>query len=268
MTETLKLMCIFAHPDDESMGTGGMLAKYAAEGVETYVISATRGERGWQGAPEDNPGLQALGQQREGELHAAAALLGVHEVIILDYIDGDLDQANPVEVTSKLVSHIRRVRPHVIVTFDPFGAYGHPDHIAICQLTSAAVVAAADADYPAAQTWPPHRVAKLYYLAETASLYDLYFAAFGEIVMEFDGVERRGAPWVDWAVTTRLDTSMYWRQASAAIAAHQSQVPDDLWQSLSESFHQQLWREQTFYRALSFVNGGRAIEDDLFAGLR
>ena len=75
MTETLKLMCILAHPDDESLGTGGILAKYAAEGVETYLITATRGERGWMGDEKDDPGPEALGQLRTQELQAAARAL-------------------------------------------------------------------------------------------------------------------------------------------------------------------------------------------------
>jgi hypothetical protein len=70
--------------------------------------------------------------------------LGIREVNFLDYIDGDLDQADPAEAITKIVSHLKRIRPHVVITFDPNGAYGHPDHIAICQFTTAAVLAAAD----------------------------------------------------------------------------------------------------------------------------
>ena len=68
MTEQLKLMVVLAHPDDESLGMGGILARYAAEGVETYLITATRGERGWFGDPAEYPGPTALGQRREQEL--------------------------------------------------------------------------------------------------------------------------------------------------------------------------------------------------------
>ena len=97
MTSSLRLLCVLAHPDDESLGTGGILAKYSAEGVETYLLTATRGERGWPGKPEENPGLTALGRIREAELQAAAAILGLHEVTFLDYLDGDVDQADPAE---------------------------------------------------------------------------------------------------------------------------------------------------------------------------
>src|ERR1700730_16777376 len=87
MTDKLRLMCVLAHPDDESLGMGGVLAKYAAEGVETYLVTATRGERGWQDDPADNPGLSVLGKLREAELRAAAGILGLREVCFLDYID-------------------------------------------------------------------------------------------------------------------------------------------------------------------------------------
>ena len=114
VTTPLKLMCILAHPDDESLGTGGTLAKYAAEGVHTHVVCATRGERGRFGdAP--HPGLEIVGQTRENELRAAAAALNVREVHFLDYIDGDLDKAEQREAVMRIVGLLRRVRPHVVM---------------------------------------------------------------------------------------------------------------------------------------------------------
>src|SRR6185369_14573015 len=144
MTAALRLMCVLAHPDDESLGTGGILAKYASEGVATYVVTATRGERGRFDDTGVSPGPAIVGRAREAELRAAAAALGVREVAFLDYLDAQLDRADPNEAVEKIAAHIRRVRPHVVVTFDPFGAYGHPDHIAISQFTTAAIVRAAD----------------------------------------------------------------------------------------------------------------------------
>ena len=91
MQQQLRLMCILAHPDDESLGTGGILARYSAEGVATYLVMATHGERGWQGAVADYPGPQALGRIRESELRAAAQVLGLQEVVFLDYQDGALE---------------------------------------------------------------------------------------------------------------------------------------------------------------------------------
>lgn len=268
-TRPLKLMCILAHPDDESLGTGGILAKYAAEGVETYLVTATRGERGWTGPESEYPGLEALGKIREAELGGAAKLLGLRDVAFLDYIDGDLDQAEPPEIIGKIVDHIRRVQPHVVVTFDPYGAYGHPDHIAICQFTTAAVAAAANPAYPGTATSPAHQVSKLYYMIETEEMLTLYESIFGETVMHVDGVARRGPAWEAWAVTTRLDTSVFWRQVWAAVSCHRSQLPGyHALAGLTADEHKCLWGRPAFYRALSLVNGGRTVERDLFEGLR
>ena len=123
---SLRLLCILAHPDDEPLGVGRILAKYAAEGVATYLVTATRGEKGWFGPPEENPGPTELGKIREGELKEAAKVLGLREVNLLDYHDGELDKAKQGPFVQQLVGHIRRIRPHVVVTFDQNGVYGHP----------------------------------------------------------------------------------------------------------------------------------------------
>jgi LmbE family N-acetylglucosaminyl deacetylase len=268
MAHTLKLMAIFAHPDDESLGTGGTLVKYATEGIETYLITATRGERGWWGSEADYPGPAALGRTREAELRSAAQVLGLREVVFLDYMDGELDQASPQEVIAKLTAHIRRIRPDVVVTFDPDGVYGHPDHIAISQLTTAAIMAAADSAY-ADSGRPPHRVSKLYYRSSTSEDLAAYQVAFGDLVMHIDGVERRATGWPAWAISTRIDTAEYWPQVWEAVACHRSQLPGyQALKNLPPEHHQNLWGQQTFYRAFSLVNGGRIVESDLFAGLR
>lgn len=267
MTNALKLLCILAHPDDESLGTGGIVAKYAAEGVETALVTATRGQRGWFGAPDENPGLDALGRIREEELRAATARLGVRQLDILDYIDGELDQAAPDEIIAQLTAIVRRERPQVVVTFGPDGAYGHPDHIAISQFATAALVAAADASYDA--PGQPHRVAKLYYMALPAALAAAYQAVFGDLVMTIDGQERRDVVWPDWAITTRVDATAHWQTVWEAVQCHRTQLPNyATLAALAPEQHQQLWGRQTFYRAWSCVNGGRQVEDDLFAGLR
>ncbi len=273
MADNLKLMCVLAHPDDESLGTGGTLVKYAAEGIETTLVTATRGEHGWWGSEQDYPGPGALGQTREAELRAAAAVLGLREVNFLDYVDGDLDQADPAEAVAKIAGHVRRVRPHVVVTFGPEGAYGHPDHIAISQFTTAAIVAAADPGYAdsdhGVSAWLPHRVSKLYYMTATKDFLAAYQSIFGDIVMHIDGVERRGSGWDDWAITTWLDTEAHWRTVWRAVACHRSQLPGySRMENLPEAQRRRVWGVQTYYRALSLVNGGRAPETDLFAGLR
>lgn len=267
MNDSLRLMCVLAHPDDESLGMGGTLAKYAAEGVETYLVTATRGERGWWGDEKEYPGLEALGKIREAELLNAARELGLREVNFLDYVDGDLDRAHPAEITAQITAHLKRVKPHLVVTFDPNGAYGHPDHIAICQFTTAAVLAAADPNY--SNTFTPHRVTKLYFMAWTQDKYAAYESVFGELTMHIDNVARRSTPWPDWAITSVVDTADYWHTVWKAVSCHKSQLKAySQLEHLSPEHHKALWGTQEYYRALSFVNGGRAREMDLFEGLR
>ncbi|HMB22874.1 MAG TPA: PIG-L family deacetylase, partial [Anaerolineales bacterium] len=113
MSAALRMLAVFAHPDDESMGMGGTLAKYAAEGVATYLVCATRGERGWFGPEEQNPGPEALGKIRTQELKDAANALGLMGLYFLDYLDGEVDRAGHAEAIGKIVTHIRRIMPQV-----------------------------------------------------------------------------------------------------------------------------------------------------------
>ncbi len=269
MTQPLKLMCSLAHPDDESLGTGGTLAKYAAEGIETYLVMATRGERGWQDDPKDYPGPEALGKIRQVELLAAASVLGLREVDFLDYLDGDLDQADPQQAIAKIAAHLRRVRPQVVITFGPDGGYGHPDHIAISQFTAAAIVSAADPNYHHVDGSKPHRVSKLYYMVLNNEDAAAYIAAFGDIAFPVDGVARHAVTWPDWEITTEIDTATYQRTIWQAALCHQTQLPTyRALETLPDELHANLWRCQRYYRVFSTVNGGRKIERDLFEGLR
>lgn len=265
MPDPLRLMAVLAHPDDESLGCGGTLARYAAEGVETYLVTATLGERGWMGDPADDPGLAEMARIREAELRCAVEALGIRELALLGYIDGDLDQADPGEAAGRIAAHIRRRRPHVVITFGPDGAYGHPDHIAICQFSLEACILARQPD----GDLPGHRVDKLYYLATDQPLADAYIAAFGDIAMDVDGVTRRPYWLPDWQVSTLIDASDYWQQTWAAARCHASQLPPpDFLDGISDDAHRFLWGYQPFVRAFSFVNRGRARETDLFEGLR
>ena len=273
LRESLKLMAVLAHPDDESLGLGGTLAKYAAEGVEISLVTATRGEggrfRGHRDPPE-HPGPVALGRIREGELRAAAAALGARSVALLDYRDGELDRADPREATRRIVGYVRSRRPQVVITFAPDGAYGHPDHVAISQLATAAVVAAADPTFAdGGEGGPPHAVSKLYYIAWPASTWAAYQEAFRDLVARVDGVERRVVPWPDWAITTVVDTRAWWPNVWRAVSCHESQIAAyERLGRLSPERHEALWGWQSYYRAFSLVNGGRARETDLFEGLR
>jgi LmbE family N-acetylglucosaminyl deacetylase len=172
MSSRHRLLAVLAHPDDESLGVGGTLAKCAAEGADVFLITATRGEGGrFRGHPcgdTRHPGRPALGSIRAAELRAAAGELGVREVSLLDYHDQHLDSVPPREAVGRIATQVRAFRPEVVLTFGPDGAYGHPDHIAISQFTTAAIVAAADAAFSPGSDGVlsrPHAVSKLYYLA-------------------------------------------------------------------------------------------------------
>ena len=265
-------MAVLAHPDDESLGFGGTLAKYASEGVETFLVTATRGEsgryRGLGPGDERHPGPAELGKIREAELRAAASALGIREVSLLDYRDRDLDRADPHEAVGRIVGHLRRARPHVVVTFGPDGAYGHPDHIAVSQFTTAAIVAAADAAFITEPPDPPHAVLKLYYMAWPEATWAAYQQAFRTLISTVDGVERQAAPWPEWAITTAIDTRANWPTVWRAVSCHESQVSAYArLKDLQPEHHESLWGRQWFYRVFSRVNGGRTRESDLFEGV-
>lgn len=272
--QPVRLMAVLAHPDDESLGVGGALAQYAAEHVDVFVLTATRGDRGrYRGhrpGEHEHPGPVALAAIRETELRNAASVLGVREVSILDYHDQDLDRADPRRAVADIVGHLRRVRPDVVITFGPDGAYGHPDHIAISQFTTAAIVAAGDCTFTCEGVDDAHHaVSKLYYMAWPESTWQAYQAAVQRLVSTVDSVERRATPWPDWAITTVIDTSDVWLTVRRAVSCHVSQIDGYKgFMDLSPRHHQALWGRQSFYRAFSTVNGGRSRETDLFEGIR
>jgi len=263
-------MCVLAHPDDESLGTGGTLAQYAAEGIETYLVTATRGERGRFGDGRESPGPDIVGRTREAELLAAARELGLCDVSFLDYPDGALDTVDAAAAIQKVAGHLRRVKPQVVITFGPDGAYGHTDHIAISQLTTAAIVCAADPSFCSQPPIdPPHRVSKLYFIAWSAKKMAAYQAALRTLVFNVDGEARQAVPWLDWAITTVIDTSSVWPTVWRAVSCHKTQMSIySQLAALSDEHHRSLWGTQEFYRVFSTVNGGRAKESDLFEGLR
>ena len=254
-----RLMAILAHPDDECLGIGGTLAHYASQGVATHLVTATLGQRGRFYGDRPRPSDEEVGRVREAELRAAADVLGIRDVRVLGHMDSELDRVDPEVILPELVREIRRVRPQVVVTFDPHGAYGHPDHIAISQFTTAAVVAAAD---------PEFRVSKLYYLAWNEASWAAYQEAFKTLTSHVDGEERQVIPWPGWSLTTRIDTHQYWGTVWEAVRCHRTQMA--IYGTLGEltpEHHEGLWSDQTFYRAFSTVNGGRETETDLFEGI-
>ncbi len=167
------LLCVLAHPDDESFGPGGLLAEYALRGVRVVCACATRGEVG-AADPEHLEGHATPGDMRWAELTAAARELGLAEIIHLGYRDsgmaGSPDNqhpqalaAAPLEaVTARVVKVLRTVKAQVVITFDPLGGYRHPDHIAIHRATVAAFHAAGDAaQFP--EAGPAYTPQKLYF---------------------------------------------------------------------------------------------------------
>ncbi len=167
------LLLTGAHPDDETLGMGGTLAQYAAAGYKVYYVCGTRGEVG-EVAPEFMQGYTSIADLRTHELECAAKVLGLTEVIYLGYRDsgmaGSEENKHPnalaaaptEEVAGRIVEIIRRIKPEVIITSDPLGGYGHPDHIAIHKATVMAFNAAGDPQkYP--NTGPSFQPQKLYF---------------------------------------------------------------------------------------------------------
>jgi LmbE family N-acetylglucosaminyl deacetylase len=273
-TPARTLLAVLAHPDDESLGFGGTLAKYAAEGVDVHLLTATRGDggrfRGYRGDDPRHPGAAALAKIREGELRAAASALGLRGVTVLDYPDRYLDRVPPRDVIGRIVQELRRVRPQIVVTFGPDGGYGHPDHIAISQFCTAATVAAADATFSSddAGSLEPHAISKLYYMAWPEATFAAYQAAIQKLSVMVDGVERRPIPWPEWAITTAIDTTAVWSTVWRAVSCHESQLTAyERLKDLAQEHHRAVWGRQSFYRVFSRVNGGRARETDLFEGI-
>ncbi len=167
------LLAVFAHPDDESFGTGGTLALYASRGVAVHVLCATRGDVG--SVPEGMlKGHASIADLREAELRCASIHLGLAGLHFLGYRDsgmsGSPDNDHPQslvrapleKVASDVTLWIRRLRPQVVITFDPVGGYHHPDHIAIHHATVRAFADAADPKVQA-DGLPPFKAEKLYF---------------------------------------------------------------------------------------------------------
>jgi N-acetyl-1-D-myo-inositol-2-amino-2-deoxy-alpha-D-glucopyranoside deacetylase len=234
------LLAVFAHPDDESFGIGGTLARYAAEGVRVVLASATRGEAGKIHDPSLGTREQ-LAEIRERELRCACDVLGISELHLLDYRDSGmagspdnddpraLVQADPVEVVGKIVRVMRQVCPQVVVTFEEGGGYGHPDHIAIHRYTVAAFQASRDeSQYPEhqAEGLEPHVPQKLYFTALPRRFFRglaqrLKEMGLADYLAGFDW-ESRGVP--DELCTTEIDVSAYVDIKLQAFQCHRSQL--------------------------------------------
>jgi N-acetylglucosamine malate deacetylase 2 len=200
------LLFIFAHPDDESFAGAGTVMQCAAAGARSILVTATLGERGKVGNP---PVCEPrdLATCRAAELRDAAAIIGFDELYLLNYPDRDLAGALPDDIRGELVTHIRRTRPAVVVTFDPNGVNVHPDHIAISRFTSDAIAAAVDPRWYR-DAGPPHAVRRLLWTPPIAPW---------DAAASFDRVrEQAGADFV-------VDVSAWRERRIAALRAHRSQ---------------------------------------------
>ena len=271
-TRPLTLMAVHAHPDDEATGTGGVLARYAAEGIRTVVVTCTDGRWG------DGPGGTRSGQPghdldqvvaaRQVELEASCAVLGVDALEVLGYADSgmagwDANDApgsfwsTPVdEAAVRVAELIRRYEPDVVVTYDENGFYGHPDHVQAHRVTMAALAATGS-------------VAKVYWTTAPRS----FMASFAEMAeaagIEFDEpgepMPEIGLP--DEEISTWVDISAVVGRKRQALAAHASQEDAAFFLRIPEELFARAMGTEHFVRVQD-TTGAALPEDDLFAGLR
>lgn len=278
----LTLLAVFAHPDDETFGPGGTLARYAHEGVPVHLICATRGEAG-----ENNVGTLGdcpdLACKREEELRCAARILGLAGVHLLDYRDSGmpgsphnshpraLTRADLRAVATQIAERLVALRPQVVLTFDPFGGYGHPDHITIHRATVLAFQMAREGLLPADE-----QPKKLYYTTFPRALLRLLV-----YLMPLVGRDPKAAGKNkdinlvrilehELPVTTRIDVSLYYHLREQAGACHSSQLagPSSISGWLPKWLVRRLRRIETFHRAIPVFAKGERLERDLFAGIQ
>lgn len=284
MTEGLRLMCVHAHPDDESSKGAATMVKYVRAGHEVLVVSCTGGERGDVLNPRlaDDPHiLRDLAQVRRDEMAAAAEILEVKHHW-LGFVDSGLPEGHPLPplpegcfalepltvTTEALVREIRRFRPHVVTTYDEDGGYPHPDHIMCHNVTRAAFEAAGDpAAYPdAGAPWQP---LKFYY---NQTFHRQRVVAFHEALVEL-GMDSPYAAWLkhwdreDREVTTWIECSEFYGLRDDALRAHATQIdPDGPFFRVPLAVQQERWPTEEFELARSYVPVALP-ETDLFAGI-
>jgi LmbE family N-acetylglucosaminyl deacetylase len=279
-----RLLGAYAHPDDEQ-GVSGLMCKYARTGAEVTLVCATRGEAG-QVAPGVSATAETLGQVREAELRCAAEKIGIRHVYFLDYRDSGmfgapenndpraLWQANVLEVAEKLTRLIRRHQPQVMLTFDPQGGYGHPDHIKIHHAALIAYLVADDVrifpEQITGEGLSPWAVSKLYWNAfprrrieQYVKLAQLAGLDLGVPLKEF---LKRAVP--DEAITTRIDVAEFVDVKLGALFCHASQMnPNSIWNQIPPEMRRAALATEMLIRAESRVVVTEEIETDLFTGI-
>jgi len=268
-------MAVHAHPDDEAIGTGGILARYSAEGARTVLVTCTNGEQG-DGAGGVKPGEEShdpaeVAAVRLSELRTAAGILGISDLELLGYRDSGMVgwAANtdpnvfcnvPLDVAAARISHLlKRYRPQVVVTYDDNGGYGHPDHIQAHRATMAAVEMAAAEDATG--------TTKVYYTAlpksAVATLREQLVLSGADLEGQ-DFPEDFGTP--DELVTTEVDVSGFVGQKIEALNAHSSQTENFFLNRLGEDLVAKALSREWF--TLRSAPPGFGGETDLFAGVR
>jgi LmbE family N-acetylglucosaminyl deacetylase len=278
ISEQLTLMAVHAHPDDESSSTGGVLARYAAEGIRTVLVTCTNGEYGdgpehvKPGEPGHDP--EQVAKTRIEELSHACELLEVAHTETLGYSDSGMadweykEQAHafcqvPIEEsTARLVGLMRRYQPDVVITYNDMAGYNHPDHLRAHNITVAAVE---ETDIPS----------KLYFIARRRRDWETMRARLAAAGIEFPTPPpRQTTPeWErqmdaqDARVTTEVDTAPWAAQKRGALAAHASQLDGSMWLKFPPDMFAEVFATETFIR-VSDKTGASVPETDLFAGLR
>ena len=284
MPEPLTLMAVHAHPDDEAIGTGGVLARAAAEGIRTVLVTCTGGEVG-EINPDTAVAVEDLGAVRERELRAACAVLGVTHLELLGYRDsgiaGTEDNDHPDSfaradldvATARLVELVRKYRPSVIVTYDENGFYGHPDHINAHRIAARAYELAGDPSPRSESGHEPWAPLKLYYTAVSRSAITEFGARLREAGIQpplDEGLESDEPTWgtPDELVTTVVDVAAHVGQKREALFCHATQMgPEVFFAKLPEPLFAQLFGRESFQLVHARVPT-QTPETDLFAGLR
>lgn len=284
MDDGLGLLCVHAHPDDEAIGTGGILARYADEGLRTSVVTCTGGERGEIHNMDVEETRARLAAVRRAELAESLRILGAGDPRLLGYADsgmlGTEGNADPAsfwradfdEAVGRLVAEIRALRPDVLVTYDAFGFYGHPDHVQAHRVALVAAEACAvPALYPQAglawrvrkvylATIPKSGVAALHRQLRQRGLP----SPFGD-VDDVDDVPL-GTP--DELVHATVDVTAWLETKLAALRAHTSQLDESsFFLNLPPELQAAVFGRESYIRQRSDV-ASDARDDDLFAGLR
>jgi N-acetyl-1-D-myo-inositol-2-amino-2-deoxy-alpha-D-glucopyranoside deacetylase len=278
------LLAFHAHPDDESLSMGGTLARYAAAGERVVVVAATRGEVGEVHHHADAEGIRRrLGEIRERELREAGRILGLSAVEFLGYRDSGMmgaeDNEHPdafwqaefMEAVGRLVRIIRDYQPEVVTAYDPYGGYGHPDHIQVHRVGTAAFFGAIDVGrFPTQAGEEPWQPSKLYWTTwprERTRRARRLMALTGDILPE-EAEHEPGTGTLGEHITTWLDVEAWFDQKWAAVLSHRSQIAEDSWpRTLPDDLRREEFGEEAFILAFSRVEASAGAAD-LFAGLR